>query len=279
MYLAIATIANSIVSAINVEGYKAYRNDSIRHYCVFTGFLEQVSSWWVLLAVTGIMMDLFVKVIFQKATERFEVIYISVIFGVPVAIALIPFAELAYGPSGAWCWIRGNEYTDCSTFLLGALLRFFLYYAPLYILMFILLILLIIIFIKLRKQRRSWTGNFDPIALEMKRKMSKEVFPLISYPVIFLLLNIPPLALRITNAVRPNEPVLALWFLSSIVFSLQGVVITIAFTLDPETRRDLTVMQLMGAFKRLVRKEEIEEYINEGPTEEPEVDSVDQFTD
>lgn len=273
LYLAIATLTYSIVSALNVEGYKAYRNDSIRSYCVFTGFLEQVTSWWVLLAVTNIMTDLFVKVMFQKVTERFELVYVLVTFGVPILIAFIPFIQLSYGPSGAWCWIRGNQYTDCNSFLLGTLLQFILYYMPLYGLMIALLVMLIIVFVKLRKQRMSWTGNFEPAVLEMRKKMSKEVFPLISYPIIFLVLNIFPLILRITNAAHPNEPVLALWFLSAAVFSLQGAVITLAFALDPETRQHLTIAHITAAIKRLGTKESsVEEYqIDQGPTEEPEV--------
>ena len=272
-YLAIATLAYSVVSAINVEGYKAYRNDAIRGYCVFTGLLEQIVSWWVLLAISCIVFDLFVKIMLKRETERFEWVYIIVTLVTPLVTAWIPFINLAYGSSGAWCWIRGNNYDDCSLFTFGVVLRFVLYYGPFYLLMCGLLIALIIVFIQLRKQRRSWTGNFDPTVLTLKKKMSQEVFPLISYPIIFLVINIIPLILRIVNAVKSNEPIIALWFLSTIVFSLQGAVVMLAFALDPETRRNLAPMQLLGAIKRLVTREgKIDEYeMGDDSGGEPEV--------
>lgn len=272
-YLSIATIAYSIVSAINVEGYKAYRSNSVRGYCIFTGLLEQIVSWWVFLAIACIVFDLFLKVMFRRETERFEWVYIIVTLVTPLLTAWIPFINLAYGPSGGWCWIRINNYDDCSSFTFGLVLRFVLYYAPFYILMCALLGALVIVFFKLRAQRRSWMGNFDPAVLALKKKMSREVFPLISYPIIFLVINIIPLILRIVNAIKSNEPILPLWFLSTIVFSLQGAVVMLAFALDPETRRNLAPKQIMGAIKRLVTGEgNVEVYeIGDEESKEPEI--------
>jgi hypothetical protein len=260
LYLCLATLAYSIVSIVNVEGYKAYRDPVIYSYCIFTGFLEQVIVWWVLLASTCIMVDVFVKVMFNKMTERLEIPYVIITFASPLTIAWLPFINLAYGPSGAWCWIRSVEY-DCTFFLYGTLLRFIVYYGPLYILMAVLLVMLVIVLVKLTKQRKSWTGMFDPATLEAKKRMRKEVIPLLAYPIIFLVVNIPPLINRITNIALPNEPVLPLWIISVFCFSLQGVIITFAFALDPETRKNLTPKHIAGAFKRLIdRKGEVQEY-------------------
>ena len=273
LYLSIATLGYSIVSAINVEGYKAYRDSVVQGYCVFTGFLEQVITWWVLLSITCIMVDLFVKVMFNKMTEWFEIGYLIITFASPLLIAWIPFIYLAYGSSGAWCWIRSKEYKDCSDFSFGLALQFALYYVPLYLLMAILLVLLIIILVKLRKQQTSWVGNFDPKTLEMKKQMQKEVLPLIYYPIIFLVVNIPPFITRITSQVQPNKPVLVLWIISAIVFPLQGVIIMLAFVFDSETRKTLTLPKIGAAFRRLFRREgNVDEYpMDTTFTEEPEI--------
>lgn len=273
LYLSIATLGYSIVAAINVEGYKAYRDSAVQRYCVFTGFLEQVITWWVLLSVTCIMVDLFVKVMFNKMTEWFEVGYVLIIFASPLLIAWIPFIYLAYGSSGAWCWIRSKEYKDCSDFTFGLVLQFALYYVPLYLLMAILLVLLIIILVKLRRQQTSWVGKFDPKTLEMKKQMQKEVLPLIYYPIIFLVINIPPWITRITSQAQPNKPVLALWIISAIVFPLQGVIIMLAFAIDSETRKMLSLPKIAAAIRRLFRREgNVDEYpLDTTHTEEPEI--------
>ena len=253
LYFTIATLSYSIVCAINVEGYKAYRDSTIHSYCVFTGFLEQFASWWFVLAVACIITDLFIKVMFDKRTERFEIAYIIITFIFPVLVAAVPFINLTYGPAGAWCWIRSFNY-DCSKYHLGAALRYILYYIPFYVLMSVLLVMLAIILIKLRAQQRSWAGKFDPQMLEMKHRMEKEVRPLIAYPIVFLVGNVLASVNRIVN-----EPILATWFITAFVYALQGIIIMFAFFLDPETRKKLTWRHIVAAVKNR-RQGQIQEY-------------------
>lgn len=251
MYLAIAALAYSIVAALNVEGYVAYRSPSAQKYCVFAGLIEQVGSWWVVLATTCIMVDLFIKVIFQRRTERLEWVYVVVTFATPLVTAWIPFINNAYGASGAWCWIRSNDYDDCANFPFGTWLRYTLYYVPLYVLLIILIILLVIVLTVLKRRQKQWIGNYDPNAQRLQKRMQSEIRPLLAYPIIFIIVNIPPFANRITNTVRPEDPELVLWIISGIVFPLQGTLVMLAFALDPETRKLLTVAQFVAACRRL----------------------------
>ena len=264
MYLAIAALVYSIVAAVNVEGYVAYRNPSAQRYCVFAGFIEQVGSWWVVLATTCIMVDLFIKVVFQRVTEKLEWVYVVAIFALPLTTAWIPFIHNAYGASGAWCWIRADNYDDCANFIFGTWLRYTLYYVPLYVLMIILIVLLVIVLVVLRKRQREWIGNYNPNKQSLQKRMQSEVRPLIAYPIIFIIVNIPPFVNRITNTVQPDNPVLALWIISGIVFPLQGTLVMLAFALDPETRKYLTPLQLAGACRQLFcRNGEVAEYTTE----------------
>ena len=258
LYLAISTLAYAVVSAINVEGFRSYRDDSVHGYCVFAGFLEQFVSIWVPAAITCIMVDLFVRVVFDKPTERFEILYILLIFASPILYSWIPFIHDAYGPAGAWCWIRDVDY-ECNDFPFGTSLRFALYWVPLYILMPILFGLLIIILVLLRKRQKQWIGNFNPESIELKKRMQKEVIPLLYYPIIFLLLNTPPLVNRIANAIQ-SETILPLWILAAISIPFQGAVITLAFTLDPETRKNLTMPHIVAATKHV--------FVRDGPMQE-----------
>ena len=90
--------------------------------------------------------------------------------------------------------------------------------------------------------------------------MQKEVIPLLYYPIIFLLLNIFPFGNRIANAIH-SESFLPLWILAAISLPFQGVVITLAFALDSETRRNLTIPHILVATKHFfVRDGRIQEY-------------------
>ena len=248
LYLAIATLAYSVVSIINVEGFRSYRVESLRGYCVFAGFLEQLMSCWVPIAITCIVVDLFFKVVINRPTERLEIPYLLLTFASPLLYSWIPFIYLAYGQAGAWCWIRDKNYKDCSDFRFGTALRFTIFWVPLYLLMFLLVIMLVVVFVILRKRQREWVGNFDPDVKELKKRMQKEVLPLIAYPIIFLVLNIFPFVNRIANIVE-SDPILPLWILAALSIPFQGPVITIAFVIDPETRSLLTGRRLVGAVR------------------------------
>ncbi len=260
LYLTISTLAYSLVSILNVAGYKAYTSTSLQNYCVFIGFLEQVMSCWIPMAITCIVVDLFVKVIINKATDKLEILYGLIIFASPLTYSLIPFKDLAYGQAGAWCWIRDHDYDDCEKFDLGTALRFTLYWVPLVIIMVVLTVLLVVTVVFLRIKQQKWEGKFDPEVKLLRKRMRKEVIPLISYPIIFLALNIFPLANRIAN-IESSKPIIVLWLLAAISLPLQGLVITIAFVVDPETRSKLTLLQLAGAARNLCSSEgEITEY-------------------
>lgn len=265
LYLAIAALCYSIVAAANVEAYAVYRTPSLIGYCVFSGFLEQLISWWVILAASCIMLDLFIKVAFNKNTQHFEVGYILITFVSPFLHCWIPFIDLAYGPSGAWCWIRDTSLEDCSTFGLGLWLRFILYFIPLYLIMPILFVLLVVTLVLLWRQRTRWVGKFDPETKKLQKRMEKEVRPLLAYPIIFLVINLIPLINRIVGIYFPDDPVVALYFIVGIIYPLQGALVTITFVIDPETRKKLTWKEISVAIKSCFKESHV---ITEYPLED-----------
>ena len=277
LYLAIAALSYSLASAVNVEAHAVYRTPSLVGYCVFTGFLEQLISWWVIMAASCIMVDLFVKVAFNKNTERFEIGYFLITFASPFLHSWIPFIDLAYGPSGAWCWIKDTSLEDCSSFLPGVWMRFFLYFVPLYIIMPVLLILLVVMLVLLWRQRTRWVGKFDHETNRLRKRMEKEIRPLLAYPVIFLIINLFPLVNRIVNISNPETPVVALYFIVGIIYPLQGTLVTIAFVLDPETRKKLRWKEISVAIKNCFIKET--HLVSEYPLEDiPHSDSLSKPT-
>jgi hypothetical protein len=124
----------------------------------------------------------------------------------------------------------------------------------------LILIAYAIIMIVLRQyKRRMNIYNFDEI--QLLKRMRREVFILMWYPVIYMIINLFPLANRIIDATL-NEPIYVLWLLHAIISPLQGGFIVIVYALDPETRRKLTFQGISGAVCQCFHRNEgnIKEY-------------------
>ncbi len=252
LYLALAAIISAFFTMLHIV-----QRVSPNWVCVSTAYLDQTASWSVLIAVVCITINLALVVLFHRNTERFEIAYVLFIFVFPLSYSWIPFINEAYGRAGAWCWIRSED-DNCHNWTYGSVLQLILWYLPLYVLFAIIMVVYIIILVKLRRDRRRWTGNFDPTAKKTEKMIQKEVRPLLWFPFIYLLLYLIPLINRIQDAAT-DEPVLALWILTALLFPLQGGFVTLAFTLDPDTFKRLRWSEFRAAVTRMWKKD-IREY-------------------
>lgn len=248
LYLAITAALLSLAMVLQRVDYANQDSAHYNNFCVFAGFLSQISGWMVLDAVICIQIFLLLTVFTEQQPEKYEQAFLVLIFLFPITFNWIPFIHLTYGRAGAWCWIRSKDDDTCELFRFGQVLQLVLWYIPLYILMFLLIILYAVVLIKLRSMKKKWTGDFDPRTMKKRKQMAREAIPLIIYPLIFFVLNIPPFINRIHGAANPNDPEPALWFISAIMFPLQGGAIALGFSLDPETRKRLNVNNFRAAF-------------------------------
>ena len=118
-----------------------------------------------------------------------------------------------------------------------------------------------IILVKVHHTKKRWREKFDFEAerTRAREQMKKEVYLLIAYPLIFFIFHIITLINRI-NSLTNSDPNPTLWFIAGIVYPLRGSAIAIAFTLDPETRKRLTVANFRAAFHEFCRSKIISEY-------------------
>ena len=258
LYLCIAAASNALVGGINVIGTIAYTSSSLAGYCAFIGFMDQYTGWWILMAETVITIDVFVRVMFSKDTKKVELVYCCLIFGFPILFNWIPFIHSAYGGGGPWCWIKYIN-DDCSPFLFGMVIQFVIWYVPLYLTMAILTILLVIVLVTLHRRKSRWTGTYDPSASGAQERMEKEAQPLVAYPLIFIVLNLILLINRLYNIANPGNPIAGLWFIGALSYPLQGAIIAMAYTLDPETRKKVRFTELKAAAKNF-RHSDVSEY-------------------
>ena len=93
--------------------------------------------------------------------------------------------------------------------------------------------------------------------IDIGQILEKEIRSLFAYPIIFIITNIAPLAHRIYGICNTgSDAYFVLSLLSSISFGMQGSIIMLAFTLDPETIKKLRWIEIKAAISRWRGKEE-----------------------
>lgn len=252
LYLGITSFLFSLFSAINLSSPFAHKNTQARNYCTAMGYFDHLFLWCQVMSVACIMIDVFIKVVWERNTERYETIYLLLTIGLPLLQSFVPIFHLAYGHAGVFCWIRDREYDDCSIFYFGLYLRFILFYVPFYLLMFVIAILLLISLYFTRRKRRQWTtGKSNKQIIVIQKKLESEIRPLVAYPAVFVCLTIIPLIQRIYGIFNTEGNVYyALSIVLVLVYRLLGVIITVIFTFDPETRKKLKWIEICAAIKR-----------------------------
>lgn len=249
IHLLISALLSSVGHLISVD-YNHGHSTDLKTFCVLSAFLFQVTVWMLQDANFAVTIYLFLLIVLDFNTDKYEWSYGVSIYGIPFIINWIPFIRLSYGRSGAWCWITEIEESNCETDSFGQYLQYILYYGPVYFLLITGTILYVIIFINLsRKQRKSvWVDGYQ--VQHRLKKMKTELLSLIAYPIIFAVLNIVSIVNHTLFVIRPDEPLLAVWYLAAAASPMQGGFTALAFVLITKEWRNISCSKLWAMFKK-----------------------------
>ena len=222
--------------------------------CTFQGFWLQFFDWMVVVWMCNITANLTWNVVFMRQTNRwFEVFYLSVSFLVPLFFASLPFINDSYGPAGLWCWIDNET-------ILEKLFRFLVWYIPSIIIVILMFVIYLLIICRVTAYVRSYDAT-NPYSNLQRELLKKEIYPLMKYPCVFLLLNIFPLVNRIQDAISPNNPSFIPSLLQALSSPMLGLCLALVFALDTQTLKELKCSNLKGHISRCFHKvPEMEEY-------------------
>lgn len=258
LYLMIAVLLYSLLQIFHL-GDSFYSQTA---YCVITGFLDQLISWFVIMAISCLTFDLLRKAIFlQLRTGKYEIVYVVLIFVFPIAFNWIPFIQHSYGLARAACWIKEvNE--DCSKHIIGVAFRFALYWIPFYFILVGILVACIVVRAVVYRRKKAYKGKFNPSEQQFMEVLEKEIRHYQWYPVLFIIWNIFPVVVRTVEAANPGRPFYELRIAHVIFLGLQGALIAFAYALDYDTRKLLSKPRnIKAAFLSFfVKGRKIEEY-------------------
>ena len=215
---------------INARVKSNHNEDSLYYEvsCKMTAFLVLYTVWVNLLFTVWLTFHLFSYVVFFKNLKRLEWLYISSsVFG-PLLIAWIPFIHNSYGLSGAWCFIRSwNDNCPTEKYLEGIVEEFLLFYGPAFLMVGLCIVAIVtMLSVQLYRARYSMYDEKTPLLhRDRRKKMIKQLLPLLAYPIIYLLILLFPLSNRIYAAVATNTSLFYLVFHAGGVFLSMALVV------------------------------------------------------
>ena len=244
LYLTIAVVMNSINSIVRGIGAGL---DQIgkTSFCEAVGFISGYTSGCILLAICCIITELFIKTILNKSTGNLiNIVYCAIIYIPSAFIFAIPFIHGNYGQEGPTCWITtARSNANCSGVDWGLIEQITLWYVPVFIIVLaggvLYIMSLLVLNRKLNNHRQVYTNELKRLE---RRKFLEDIKQFRWYPPIFFVINVVPLLTRILDKYIhiPHEFSLTLWIITAIIDGLQGLFISLAFTLDSQTRRSLS---------------------------------------
>nr|XP_014343476.1 PREDICTED: G-protein coupled receptor 1-like [Latimeria chalumnae] len=222
------------------------------------GVLCNFQAWWLtyfdwcsLAWVCCITLNLYLNLVKETRTDRFELMYHIVAWGVPFILSCLPLFGDYYGPAGAWCWITDSHVAW----------RFGIWYIPLFILIFLMTMCYFRIIYVAKERVLTWSGTYDPERERSKVLLAEEIKPLKWYPCVYLAVSVFPLINRLHNAFYPSEPVFVLTLLHVLTAPLHGLANSIVFGLDKETWSQLSLTSLkLAVHSRFCDTTVIKEY-------------------
>ena len=251
LYLAIAFFINYLVTAADVTAIFANNSSTAMRYCQFSGFAQLVSSLWSILSTLSLTIVMYIQVVPKRNVDKYELLFLLVTFMLPLTFSWIPFTTSNYGPVTYFCWISKTYDENCNRTINSALYRALFSYIPKVAIIITMIVLITIALVVVRKRKKHWHMNNSIL---LHKQLESEVRMLLILPIVIVITNLFGLLNVISNNYieeKLESVSFVLLIFYTIGFRLQGVLITLVFTLDPDTRALINSNGIKAAFTEL----------------------------
>ena len=219
---------------INYDGSSAYHI-----LCIIEGFLLEYTLWIKLMFTFCLTFHLFCFSVFHVKFARLEVFYVLASVLGPLLFIWIPFVSIngrgiTYGLAGAWCWIRNWQNNNASQNLEpGEIEQYTLLYGPaisgLMLCGVAVLVIAVVLICRAYNCKCCHQNNddeFQPLLIngdrKTKKKILREILPLIIYPILSFMFYIPAFTNRLIGS-KDEEPNETSFMWSAISLPLVGL--------------------------------------------------------
>ena len=255
LYLAVAAIFNCIAFTLNslpVENRCGYMFVTNEHFCQASGFLDQYTTWVILLLVCWITLQILLLGVFKRnyKSHKYELVGVVITLVVPLVVSSIPFIDLGngsmYGLAGTWCWIKTTD-DDCNELTEGDIEQFVLWYGTVMVFVTLNLLAMLAVVIVLYRGTKQERGRLQ----HQYKEALKETRPLIMYTFIFSIFYTLSFVDRVHYA-NTKISDSTLWVIHAMAESSLPLFLTLAFLLHPGNLR-----RVRKAAKNLIHRSEV----------------------
>ena len=236
LYLAIAAIFNCIAFTLNslpVENKGGYMFVTNEKFCQASGFLDQYTTWVILLLVCWITLQIFLLGVFKRnyKSRKYELVGVVTTLVAPLIVSSIPFIDFGngsmYGLAGAWCWIKTTN-ADCNKLTEGIIEQFVLWYGTVMVFVTLNLLAMLAVITVLYRGTKQERGHLQ----HQYGEALKETRPLVFYTFIFSIFYTLSFVDQV-HYVNTKSSNTTLWVIHAIAESSLPLFLTLAFLLHP----------------------------------------------
>ena len=237
IYQVLSASLYSIVCVMEVI-FINYNDHTHRILCIIEGFLLEYTLWIKLMFTFCLTFHLFCLSVFHVKFARLEVFYVLASVLGPLLFIWIPFVSInesgiTYGLAGAWCWIQNWQNNNASQKLKhGEIQQYTLLYGPAIsglmlcgAAVLVIAVVLICRAYNCKCCRRDNDNESQPLFnddLKTKKKILREILPLIIYPILSFMFYIPAFINRLIGS-KDKEPNETSFMWSAISLPLVGL--------------------------------------------------------
>ena len=226
LYINISILIASAVYVVRGASYSLLDN---HYFCAGIAYINQFCAANLLAVMCCFLIHLFLKAMFEARIKKMEILYIPIIFILPLLVSAIPFIKNSYGKAGPWCWIQGRE-GECELFNTGVIMQYSLWYGPLYTLIVIGAVIYVISILILKKKLREQEGRYTSDREKQRQQITlHELNHFCWYPIILFFFSLVPLATHVSDNVKKDHALVPLWIAAAVIQSLEGFAISIIF--------------------------------------------------
>ena len=230
IYQVLSAMLYAVICALELIFINYNKNISVyRPICVLEAFILEYTIWIKLLFTFCLTFHLFCFSVLHISYNRLEVVYVLVSTLGPALFTWIPFIDGIYGEAGAWCWIQNWKGDNASMKLKqGEIEQYALLYGPAITCLILcgVAVVLVTIILICRAYNCCHRKNIDecqPLLKEQqKKKILREMLPLVSYPIISLMFYIPAFINRVIGTLSSSPSFLSFMW-SAISLPLIGL--------------------------------------------------------
>ena len=205
LYQVLGSLMHSVLLTLQLVFINYGSNtDAYRPLCVAVGFLFNASHWIKLLALIWLTLHVFSFAMCYRNSKKLEVVFVIVLLIFPFVISAVPFATKSYGQTSTmWCWIVQNTNSTVSR-----LMQLMVWLLPATALLLLTLALVITMLSVLGFRIYGELKSEVRVAIGPRKKALKQLFPLLAYPIAFIVFLVPALTFSFAGYLNAGKEAL-----------------------------------------------------------------------